>query len=95
MRKLMGIVGIFVGLALAGCAGLDVASGGTDADLASAALDRLAQDSVVGRLPVGVRVDQGVATVSGALQDAGARARALSIVRGTPGMRGVVDDLTH
>lgn len=95
MRKLLGIVGIFVGLSLAGCASLDTAAGGTDAEVAAAALDRLAQDTVIGALPVGVSVDQGVATVSGALRDAGARARALSIVRGTPGVKGVVDDLSR
>ncbi len=93
-RLVLWLVGCGGSLVM-GCASLTSADMGSDAELAAAIQDRLSQDAVTGRAPLGVSVDQGVATLSGSLRDAGARARALSIVRGTPGVRGVVDSTTR
>ena len=93
-RLVLWLVGCGASLVM-GCANLALPETGSDAELAEAIQDRLSQDAVAGRSPLGVSVEQGVATLSGSLSDAGARARALSIVRGTPGVRGVVDSTSR
>ena len=79
----------------AGCASLDSTVPEGDLDLAAAAQHRLVEDSVTSRLALGVSVNQGVATLNGSVRDAGAKARALAILRGTPGIKGVVDNTTR
>ena len=93
-RLVLWLVGCGGSLVM-GCASLTSAETGSDAELAAAIQDRLSQDAVAGRSPLGVSVNQGVATLSGSLRDSGARVRALSIVSGTPGVRGVVDSTTR
>lgn len=94
-KRLVLVAVLLVGTFVMGCASLTSGDLGGDAELAATIQDRLAQDAVAGRRPLMVSVEQGVATVSGSLPDAGARARALAIVRGTPGVRGVVDGTTR
>ena len=94
-KRLVVMLVAWAGALVMGCASLTSADLGGDAELTAAIQDRLSQDAVAGRQPLGVTVDQGVATLSGSLRDAGAQARALAIVRGTPGVRGVVDRTTR
>lgn len=52
---------------------------------------RLANDPVTARLRLGVQSEDGVVTLSGRIDQSAVRMRAVSIVRGTPGVRGVID----
>jgi osmotically-inducible protein OsmY len=65
----------------------------SDVQIAREAMNRLANDSVAGRYTFGVTVQNGVATVTGAVPDETFRLRVLGIVRGTPGVVEVVDRL--
>ncbi len=86
---------ISTGLWAVGCASLPPAAVGEDLELAATVRDRLGQETTINRLEMGVTVNQGVATLNGSGRDAGAKARALSIIRGTPGIKGVVDNTTR
>jgi osmotically-inducible protein OsmY len=84
---------------LAGCAGLDQSLNrpldDDDAAVQRNVMERLEQENI---LPgsFSVRVSGGVATVYGRVPGEQARARALSVVRGTPGVSQVEDRLrTH
>jgi len=52
---------------------------------------RLANDPVTARLRLGVESEDGVVTLSGRIDQPAVRMRAVSVVRGTPGVRGVID----
>lgn len=64
-----------------------------DALIAREAIDRLNADSVTGRYAFNVIVQNGVATVEGAVPDESFRLRVLGIVRATKGVQQVVDRL--
>ncbi|HTW83035.1 MAG TPA: BON domain-containing protein [Candidatus Sulfotelmatobacter sp.] len=63
------------------------------ADFALAARVELAIQSATGLVKVGVRVDHGVATLTGSVNDAKTRDRVVAAARGTDGVRNVVDQL--
>lgn len=69
------------------------ASGATDSDtqLVKDVVGRLANDDVAERFTFGVTAQGGVVTVQGAIPDELTRQRVLAVVRGTPGVQGVVD----
>ena len=55
--------------------------------------NRLEADSLMGKFTFGITCKDGVVTIQGAIPDDVLRARALGIVKGTPGVQGVVDKL--
>lgn len=79
---------------MTGCASLPALDDGSDpADAAVRGRieQRLASDPVTAPLRLGIAVDDGIVTLSGRIDQAHVRLRAVSIVRGTPGVRGVID----
>jgi osmotically-inducible protein OsmY len=64
-----------------------------DEQIERAAMDRLTQDDLTAPEGLGVRVENGVATVYGSVPTAPIRLRALSVVNGTPGVTEVVDKI--
>lgn len=79
---------------MTGCAGLDRATmPGDDSDLETSILDRLHNDEVVAGEGVIVRVNDGVVTLIGGIEDPGIRARAEAIVRAAPGVTQVISRL--
>ena len=52
---------------------------------------RLASDPVTSRLRLGIQSEDGIVTLTGRIDQSAVRMRAVSIVRGTPGVRGVID----
>jgi osmotically-inducible protein OsmY len=67
----------------------------SDRDIVDDVIDRLRQDPVTSRYPFSITSDAGVVTVGGSIGYEDARVRALSIVRGAPGVVGVIDNLTR
>ena len=94
-RLFVGVYLLLICLSGAGCAGLSSNEPAGDRDLAAAIQLRLSEDSIAGAQSVRVTVDQGVASLSGRLSDPGAKARVMAIVRGTPEIKGVVDNTTR
>ncbi len=64
-----------------------------DAAIAADVRARLSSDTQLDRCNIGVSVGDGVVTLNGNVRDAGTKARAKDIVRGTEGIKGVVDNL--
>jgi osmotically-inducible protein OsmY len=64
-----------------------------DARLANEVYGRLSDDHIVRGHTIGVRAQDGVVTLSGLPSDAQERARAISIARGTPGVREVTNPI--
>ena len=62
-----------------------------DAALAHAVQTRLRDDPMTARANLGVEADDGVVTLIGRLDSKAMRLRAVSVVQGTPGVRGVID----
>ena len=97
MRKpLFAVVIVLCGvawMALSGCGTpssaplIPVAS--PDDALGSQVYDRLANDEVVQGHNISVSVRDGVVSLNGLPQDPGRRARAISLARGTPGVKDV------
>ena len=85
-----------IGVALCGCETIRPmpARGTAAADnaLAAEVQNRLAFDEVVRGHTIAVDAKNGVVTLTGLPSDPGSRARALSIARGTPGVRMVTND---
>ncbi len=75
----------------AGCSSMPELTG--DAALAADVRARLSSDAVTDRCNIGVSVSDGVVTLSGNVPDTGTKARAKDVVRGTEGIKGVVDNL--
>jgi osmotically-inducible protein OsmY len=97
--RLPGLVGAVLTIVAAGCTSLtDDGSGrtaATDDDyLESLVLDRLEDDMTTRRQMYGVEAADGIVTLRGRVPDEQIRARALSIVRATPGVTDVRDLLT-
>ena len=67
----------------------------SDKDIVDDVIDRLRQDPVTYRYPFSIASDEGVVTIGGIVGYEDARLRAISIVRGAPGVKGVVDNITR
>lgn len=98
MRRITpALFSLFFALCVAGCAelsGSDIyADPTTSAGVTADARARLRADEMTARAAFGVRVENGTAILSGMTRDEAARQRALSILRGTPGVF-AVDDRT-
>lgn len=65
----------------------------SDTDLAADVQDRLLADGVTRRTPIGISVQDGIVTLTGVMPNPGERARTISVVEGTPGVKSVVDQL--
>jgi osmotically-inducible protein OsmY len=63
----------------------------SDASIVSQAQRRLASDPVTTRLRLGIQSDDGIVTMTGRIDNSAVRMRAISAIRGTPGVRGVID----
>ena len=63
----------------------------SDSDVEHDAQDRLRSDPITSKQTFGVAVQSGVATLTGSIKNTQARARALNIVAGTPGVTEVID----
>jgi osmotically-inducible protein OsmY len=82
----------------AGCASLPGEDARSDASspdvlLAQLVQDRLGQDAVTARNQFSVSASAGVVTVRGFVSNEPDRMRTLGVVRGTPGVQAVVDQL--
>lgn len=86
LRKLVGFV------AAAGMV-VTVACGQTDAGITTSVKSRLAADDTVKAYQVNVDTQNHVVTLSGDLETAAAKDRALAIARETDGVRDVIDQL--
>ena len=85
-------------LAWPGCAALEgqdlSAEPTSDEGVAAVANSRLNDDTLVGRATLKASVENGMATLYGAVPDEATRQRAIQILKGTPGIFDVVDQ-TH
>src|ERR671911_1836897 len=81
--------------ALIAAAGLvfTVACAQTDAGITTNVKTKLAADDMVKAYQVDVDTANGVVTLSGAVENAAAKERAVTIARGTDGVRDVVDQI--
>ncbi len=86
------VAGLLLALAAAGCASLPSDEGGSSV-VAEAVASRLAMDPLLAGPGVTVSEEQGVVTLRGVVANEAQRARAVSMARGTPGVKGVVDRL--
>ncbi len=96
MKKLLSILSLAAVLAaLCGCAALEgqdlSADPTSDEGIAAVAQGRLNDDAMTARATLSVDVDQGMATLYGAVPDQAVRQRAIQILRGTPGIFDVLD----
>jgi len=95
MIRLFAIMTVLCGLVL-GCA-QRAPSGGNDQlasddkSVVTMVHSRLRDDPVTSRLSLGVESADGIVTLNGRIDNAAMRMRAVGIVRGTPGVRGVID----
>ncbi|HMP72209.1 MAG TPA: BON domain-containing protein [Kiritimatiellia bacterium] len=102
MKMKAWIVQVLVGLLLlglwSGCQMAGLSQGpemsAEDRQLVVAVRERLAMDVVVMNQVYSIFARDGVVTVSGVVPDLGTRMRTLNIIRGTQGVRDVVDQLT-
>lgn len=82
---------------LTGCAGLDDTSlsltpGSADEAIIMEVERRLDRDPVTARLQLGVESNDGIVTLSGRIDSPAAKLRAVSAVRGTAGVKAVIDN---
>lgn len=81
---------------LTGCASQEPGGAWAKADdVVTTVTDRLRADPLTARFSFAVSSEGGVVTLDGYVPDAGTRARALAIARGTPGVESVVDRLRY
>ena len=95
MIRLLAAIILSCGL-LTGCAQTTPsASSGAVSDedraIVSMVYARIAQDPVTARLNLGVESVDGIVTVNGRIDNATTKMRAIGIVRGISGVRGVID----
>jgi len=78
-----------------GCKALDAMrpAAGSDDAIALSVLDRLQEDNVTAAASFDVQVQDGVVTISGPFYSEVIHLRALSVVRGTPGVTEVRDEM--
>lgn len=85
-------------LAMTGCASMEPAGrspgAGSDRDLEGMVVARLQADPILSRASVSVSVREGVVTLFGTAPDPGTALRIKAQARSTPGVRGVIDQLT-
>lgn len=93
-----GVFVLAVLIAVSGCTNLmypaPAADWSSSRDLAAAVRDRLAEDDVVGDLPIGVTVRDGIIVLRGLVPDETTRARVIGIALSTPGVVQVEDELS-
>jgi hypothetical protein len=100
-RYLLSLLAVAVGTTLpwwsAGCATYDEYAFDTlaldDGQIEKEIRDRLQDDPVTASRGIGIRVEDGVATLFGSVSDATVQLRAVGIARGAPGVTRVVDKL--
>lgn len=68
--------------------------GGAGSVSPEAIQNRLREDPMAVRWPLGIRTVGGVVTVVGSVPDEGARRRVLGIIESTPGVKDVIDQMT-
>jgi osmotically-inducible protein OsmY len=98
MKRTVGFLAIFSGALLMWAAGCAMPSKGTaisneDAEIAARVEQRLAFDAGLRNRIYDVHVSNGEVTVVGTVSSEAERLRLISIVRGTPGVTGVIDRL--
>lgn len=69
------------------------ATSNADSQLVQDVVGRLSEDGIAERYTFGVTAGGGIVTVQGAIPDEVTRQRVLGIIKGTPGVQGVVDRL--
>lgn len=86
---------LFVASLVSGCGTISgtTESGSGDRMIAADVRDRLAGDPVTGSCVIGVSVTDGVVTLRGTVPDESVHLRAKGVVRGTDGVKGIVDNL--
>lgn len=88
---------VAISLMTPGCAHRDssglaaAAAASPDEKIAMEAKHRLYSDPVTARLNLGIVSDDGVVTLTGRIDNSAMRMRAISVIRSTPGVRGVID----
>ena len=94
--KWTALLTVCVGALISGCSSLqysDVdAAGSSDEEIVAEVTDRLSSDTVTQKYNVSVTSEERIVTLSGSVPDQNARARAISIARGSSGVQGVVDN---
>ena len=92
-KYLIAVAFATVALGVAGCQQLrdNWCDPTSDSAIASTISERLGRDTMLGSTAWYVNVENGTATIQGMVDNAGQRARALSIVEGTEGVYEVVD----
>lgn len=100
MKQLRGVVllaALAAALLASGCATMDAyedeSAWSSDQDLADEVASRLREDTLTREQTFGVTADNGIVTLQGAVPSESARARAVAIARGTPGVHQVIDKL--
>ena len=85
---LLGL-GLITGCATSGggSAGASAGGGASDSDITAAVKDAFKQDEVLSSASIEVNTDQGVVTLSGAVPNAMAYTRAISLARRVPGVK--------
>lgn len=91
LKRLLAAALIAAGVA--GCSTLSGTALGPDAQLAADVRARISSDGRADRANIGVGVTDGVVTLSGVAPDEATRLRIKDIVRGTEGVKGVVDNI--
>jgi osmotically-inducible protein OsmY len=95
-RTLLVVVAFGLLVAVSGCAtgerlGSNLPQITEEQALVNRVSQRLSSDPVTARLSLGIASDDGVVTLTGRIDQSAVRMRAVSVVRGTPGVRGVID----
>lgn len=96
--KWMALTALMTGMMTSGCSSLQSSDATseewTDADIKAEVIDRLSSDTITKKYNVGVISEGGIVTLDGSMADQNARFRAEAIARGTPGVKGVVNNLS-
>jgi len=99
MQSLIAVVAFGLFMLFSGCAtsNLSLPTNGSDPDasLASEIYGRLKNDNQLRHLAVGIDVMDGIVTVYGTVSSPSERARTLSVVRNTTGVKQVIDRLVE
>ncbi len=95
-KHLIAVAFAAAALGLAGCQQLGDSwlHESSDSELASELSERLGRDTMLASTAWYVSVENGVATVRGTVDNAGQRARALSLAEGVDGIYDVIDLIT-
>lgn len=97
-RTILTVLAMGVVLGVSGCASTrervaaEIPQPTADEALVIHIDQRLRNDPVTSRLRLGVQSVDGIVTLSGRIDESAVRMRAVNLVRGTPGVRGVIDN---